>query len=85
MDWVSNTRTILTFLACVNAMGNEVPPLIIAKGKSSACLSLFQRVNHKVSLEPSIPSKIKGTWKIYLVSSGLKEIFFSTVAMHDCK
>ena len=37
---VSNTRQTLTFVACVNAMGNEVPPMIIAKGKTSTCLSL---------------------------------------------
>ena len=72
---VSNTRETLTFVVCVNAAGNEVPPMIIAKGKTSACLSSFN-----VSQGPP---GTKDTWKIYLVSSGLKAISFNSVVLPD--
>ncbi|MEW8487807.1 MAG: hypothetical protein AB2705_21725 [Candidatus Thiodiazotropha sp.] len=38
---VPNSRETLTFVASVNAVGNDIPPLIIAKGKTPACLSGF--------------------------------------------
>lgn len=38
---VSNSRETLTVVACINAIGNEIPPLVIAKGKTPACLSSF--------------------------------------------
>ena len=38
---VSNCRETLTFVACVNTVGNEISPMDIAKGKTPACLSGF--------------------------------------------
>ena len=38
---VANSREIVTFVACVNALGNEIPPLVVLKGKTQVSLSSF--------------------------------------------
>ncbi|XP_033730751.1 uncharacterized protein LOC117320202 [Pecten maximus] len=41
----NNSRENVTILACINATGNAMPPLCVAKGKTRKCLQSFNTVD----------------------------------------
>lgn len=38
---VGNTRTQVTMMACINAAGDSMPPMMVVKGKTKCCLSSY--------------------------------------------
>lgn len=61
---VANSRESVTFVACVNALGNEVPPLVVVKGKTQASLSAFNVTESPPGTKFTYFIKQKGGWRI---------------------
>ena len=74
---VGNCRDNVSVLACVNADGGKIPPMITVKGKTyKVCMHIIPK---KVYLAAFIYTRRRLGWRMFLGSFGLKTISLSSV------
>ena len=76
----SNSRESVAVLPCVNAAGQAMPPLIVAKGKTSRSLRSYN--THEVQLEPFGVSKQMLGCRMNFRALGLKKCSLKIAEKH---